>query len=64
MWPVSHLSGTACSGGASNVGFDANGVGNKSRKVWYDPAGVAHSRRVNWIKDGEEYFVLLTGGAK
>jgi hypothetical protein len=39
---------------------DANAQGGAAKKVWTDSAGVEQTKRVNWTKDGEEYFVLLT----
>lgn len=32
----------------------------KSKKAWTDSDGDRQTHRVNWIKDGEEYFVLMT----
>jgi peptidoglycan hydrolase-like protein with peptidoglycan-binding domain len=39
---------------------DANAQGAKSKKAWVDSAGHRQTNRVSWVKDGEEYFVLMT----
>ena len=32
----------------------------KSKKEWTDSVGKSHDHRVQWVDDGEEYYVLLT----
>ncbi len=39
---------------------DADALGKVSKRAWTDSAGRQQTRRVNWVKDGEEYFVLMT----
>lgn len=40
---------------------DANAIKGASKKAWTDSSGRRQTRRVNWTRDGEEYFVLMTG---
>jgi hypothetical protein len=39
---------------------EADAEAKKAKKEWTDGSGKVHSRRVQWGKDGEEYYVLLT----
>jgi hypothetical protein len=38
----------------------ADKEGSKSKKQWVDGSGKTRTNRVQWGKDGEEYYVLLT----
>jgi hypothetical protein len=33
--------------------------GKRAKEAWTDSAGNLHQNRVQWMKDGEEYFVVL-----
>lgn len=39
---------------------DADAEGKKSKRAWTDSEGNKREKRVNWVQDGEEYYVLLT----
>lgn len=38
----------------------ADQEGSKAKKQWVDSSGKTRTKRVQWGKDGEEYYVLLT----
>jgi hypothetical protein len=39
--------------------IDADEFGKVAKKTWTDSDGNVQERRVQWMKDGEEYYVLL-----
>ena len=38
---------------------DADEMKKPAKKPWVDSEGNTQTKRVNWMKDGEEYYVLL-----
>lgn len=40
--------------------INADAIGKKSKEPWKDDAGRTRTRRLNWMNDGEEYFVVMT----
>jgi hypothetical protein len=58
VWMMDQYNGNKIMARPKRYFIDANMPGAPTKK-WNDSQGIARSRRVNWGRDGEEYYVLM-----
>jgi hypothetical protein len=59
VWMMDQYNGAPIDQRCKYYAVDGNSDGKPTR-AWTDADGVRHTNRVNWTRDGEEYYVLLT----
>jgi hypothetical protein len=60
LWMMDQWNGATIRRSKRHYAVVADALGKKAKKGWTTADGKRMSHRVNWIRDGEEYFVVMT----